>query len=312
LKKDKGVLCAEHLLVADEEECQKAAKVLGLKWKQTHSWSNRPHGCIYIAGSYNVVEFNTHNGTENLQYYSICRQDNFRVIAYEKNEVGWRIATVEEARKHNEKIKVLCSNLGKYQWISLENGQIGGPGHNCEIKSEFIQTTSKLVIQGDVYYTLSSDKKTWSEAEQACKNLGGQLSDHTPFNKDIIMKYSSTRVWLDGTDHYEEGNWTWDSSGKSIEETYWDGKQPDNSGNEDCLASVSGVWNDARCNLERNYVCYCTLDDTITVSNSSVGCVKNMPQRALVLKQNTKSTPTCDARSNEEDLKRICACTKSR
>ncbi|VDI73478.1 Hypothetical predicted protein [Mytilus galloprovincialis] len=63
-------------------------------------------------------------------------------------------------------------------------------------------------------------------------------------------------LWLGGTDMDSEGNWIWDDSKTPLNLTFWRPGEPnDAGGEEDCLASHTGVWNDIPCTLEAQFVC---------------------------------------------------------
>lgn len=65
--------------------------------------------------------------------------------------------------------------------------------------------------------------------------------------------------WLGGHDKIKENEWRWYSNSDMISVTSWARGQPDNYlGSEHCLHirwDYSYNWNDAKCGLDRRYIC---------------------------------------------------------
>ena len=132
------------------------------------------------------------------------------------------------------------------------------------------------------YYEWVSSATTWalakSEAASGRYNgLVGHLATVTTLeeNQFITSKVGTATSWLAGTDSGVEGTWKWDagpedgdtfwtgtgSSGTghntSDPFTYWGSREPNQSGDEDCLEIVSGGtgrWNDIPCSASKGYV----------------------------------------------------------
>ncbi|KAM6917746.1 uncharacterized protein PEZ65_013511 [Lycodopsis pacificus] len=124
------------------------------------------------------------------------------------------------------------------------------------------------------YFAFSDDlsSKSWYEAREFCKFLGGDLAVTDSREKhlaliDLINKYQgATRsidhrkgFWIGLTDVEEEGTWKW-LDGTRLTEGYWDNGEPNNQGNEDCAAMYPRsnpfqAWNDAPCRHELKWIC---------------------------------------------------------
>ena len=132
---------------------------------------------------------------------------------------------------------------------------------------------------GNSCYALLSDKKTWVDAENTCKALGGFLaeiltSEQNSFLTSIIFVNNPTPgVWLGAHDMISEGKWFWATSDNPVDEfTYWSPGQPSNvwskfneRGGEDCMEFhyTWRHWNDAHCDDVKPFVCQKNLDSIV-------------------------------------------------
>jgi hypothetical protein len=98
------------------------------------------------------------------------------------------------------------------------------------------------------YYKWVVGQTTWASAKTGAEGLGGYLATITSVaEKDWlaanIVPAGSTSC-LGGTDETTEGTWVW-ITGEPWSYTYWNGGEPNNSGNEDYLAwNANTTWND--------------------------------------------------------------------
>ena len=105
---------------------------------------------------------------------------------------------------------------------------------------------------------MHSSKKTWQEAEAVCKEEGGHLAMvKTQATHDYVTKTWQNDFCIGVNDISTEGSYIF-VDGSPVTTTYWAPKQPDNHGNnEDCVHYVPNKqkWNDARCDLKKNFLC---------------------------------------------------------
>ncbi|KAK5971730.1 C-type lectin domain-containing protein [Trichostrongylus colubriformis] len=117
-------------------------------------------------------------------------------------------------------------------------------------------------------YKVIRDKKTWAEADAACKSEGAQLA--SIMNKEIndfiwdITKSSpdqvdpESQIWVGG--RKVGGSWMW-TDGKKWDYVNWASGEPNNAlGKEDCLQIYAhpkryGTWNDFFCDRKLDFVC---------------------------------------------------------
>ena len=108
---------------------------------------------------------------------------------------------------------------------------------------------------------------TWSEANEACKNMGTKLVeiDSRAENNGIVreirkMGYKERHFWMGLTDLRKEGVWRLESTGRKPSYTNWAAGEPNDHGGEDCahLRIEPGTnivaWNDHECNSKRDEI----------------------------------------------------------
>ncbi|XP_034020969.1 uncharacterized protein LOC117505435 [Thalassophryne amazonica] len=105
---------------------------------------------------------------------------------------------------------------------------------------------------------------TWARAERNCLHMGGHLTSvnsddeyHDIQNMIKKITYQNSEAWLGGSDAQEEGLWFW-SDGKSFGYNSWCPGEPNNHGNQHCLAinhSGQKCWDDRKCEEKHPSVC---------------------------------------------------------
>ncbi|XP_046553259.1 perlucin-like [Haliotis rubra] len=106
----------------------------------------------------------------------------------------------------------------------------------------------------------------WAEARVYCEAMKAKLVTIDSNDKAIcVQQYMDTikgsgLVWIDGSDLYSEGQWSWMDSQKTFTFTFnWIPGQPNNGGGtENCVhinRSYGYQWNDHDCNAKLNFLC---------------------------------------------------------
>ena len=134
-------------------------------------------------------------------------------------------------------------------------------------------------MHGKEYY-IHVGGKSYEKALDYCITKGGKLAEpksDLASNDTITLAETVTvegnGVWIGINDISEEGNFTYESNGNSIEYTNWFGRQPNNSGRNgsDCVSlrvsrtvRESGLtiraknefrWNDRPCLEHKSFIC---------------------------------------------------------
>lgn len=103
--------------------------------------------------------------------------------------------------------------------------------------------TNQQNYNGHSYYR-STGSMTWTDARQACINMGGHLVTSTSLAENNFLFSLWPNGWIGLTDEQTEGVWKW-VTGEPYSWSYWNGGEPNNAGNEDYIQFVGGGrWND--------------------------------------------------------------------
>lgn len=103
--------------------------------------------------------------------------------------------------------------------------------------------TSQNNFNGHSYYR-STGSMTWTDARQACLNMGGHLVTSTTLAENNFLFNLWPNGWIGLTDEAVEGTWRW-VTGEPFTWANWNGGEPNNSNNEDYIQFVGGgKWND--------------------------------------------------------------------
>ena len=103
--------------------------------------------------------------------------------------------------------------------------------------------TNQQNYNGHSYYR-STGSMTWTDARQACINMGGHLVTSTSLAENNFLFGLWPNGWIGLTDEQTEGVWKW-VTGETYSWSYWNSGEPNNAGNEDYIQFVGGGrWND--------------------------------------------------------------------
>lgn len=103
--------------------------------------------------------------------------------------------------------------------------------------------TNQQNYNGHSYYR-STGSMTWTDARQACINMGGHLVTSTSLAENNFLFNLWPNGWIGLTDEQTEGVWKW-VTGETYSWSYWNSGEPNNAGNEDYIQFVGGGrWND--------------------------------------------------------------------
>ncbi|XP_076874378.1 uncharacterized protein LOC143524230 isoform X1 [Brachyhypopomus gauderio] len=124
-------------------------------------------------------------------------------------------------------------------------------------------------IFGCSMYYISTEKKTWSESRQDCRERGADLVIiNSRQEQDFLFTtLGNSRAWIGLTDIDTEGIWKWvdDSSIKTT--GFWAEGEPNNQTDENCgeivMFTYTKGWNDWLCYIQNKWICEkkcCLLD----------------------------------------------------
>ncbi|XP_058864858.1 macrophage mannose receptor 1-like [Acipenser ruthenus] len=149
---------------------------------------------------------------------------------------------------------VIYSNWEPYLFCASVNSDGEWEDSVCSEKKAFIcyNETSTITER----YTLIQELKTWTEAQQYCRENHADLVSikNASENEDLVKKAQGTPFWIG---LFNEP-WKWSHQGDSFTFHYWNTGQPDNAGgNQKCVRMYkSGTWDDKDCNSQYPFFCY--------------------------------------------------------
>ncbi|KAK1155229.1 macrophage mannose receptor 1-like [Acipenser oxyrinchus oxyrinchus] len=128
--------------------------------------------------------------------------------------------------------------------------------------SSWSDVTTKLSLPHDAKtsniterYILIEELKTWTEAQQYCKEHHTDLVSikNTSENEDLVKKAQGKPFWIG----LFNNPWKWSRQGDNYTFHNWNGGEPNNwGGNEKCVEmSKSGQWNDIPCTFQLPFCC---------------------------------------------------------
>jgi len=166
-------------------------------------------------------------------------------------------------------------------WMQMQNS-LRTSGSRCSNDTCVKSCEQDWEKNGEHCYLWSTDKKTWTDAEDFCRKEGGHLASvHSNATFDFLWEGINRTglpiAWLGGNDLEVEGTWKWvDCSPWNL--TFWARGEPSNGGGvEDCL--VLGTWykwNDGKCGSKLGFVCsksICSGDNEHSVSTTTGSAV---------------------------------------
>jgi hypothetical protein len=150
-------------------------------------------------------------------------------------------------------ILFLLSALTSFSQNFIYSGYIynadGSGASNVPVKvyrrttPNIIGFTQQTNYNGHSYYR-STGSMTWTQARQACFNMGGHLVTITSAAENNFVFNTWPSGWIGFTDEVVEGQWRW-VTGEVVTYTNWNAGEPNNAGNEDYAQFVTGGrWND--------------------------------------------------------------------
>lgn len=118
---------------------------------------------------------------------------------------------------------------------------------------------------GDEIYCFDKARRTWREAEEHCRLIGGHLAyARGPSDSASLRRAFGTKVplpatlWIGLVEPFQRNQWFWMSGSRGLPYQNWAPGEPnDAGGGEDCGERISrtGQWNDIDCAATRAFLC---------------------------------------------------------
>ncbi|XP_053395825.1 perlucin-like protein [Mercenaria mercenaria] len=224
---------------------------------------------LFFFFSVSFVSFQTTLSVALTKFRRDFKLDGVRCVAEDTIFQAENISTSVECSKICYKNK-LCHAIF-YQPDLLTCIGCGGFGSGVEILSSstcFVQDQMKCpqswIQDRWSCYFISSDKKSWTIALEACREKGGDLVEVTDIIENNflmsnipLLKYKTTATgfWIGMTDKERNDTFVWISSGQIPSLNVWGPGQPSHDKDEDCAYYYKDEWNDIWCENEMHYIC---------------------------------------------------------
>ncbi|XDV16009.1 hypothetical protein PO909_015904 [Leuciscus waleckii] len=200
------------------------------------------------------------NTVEEFNHTIISLQDNYTDLMIDKDQLQDIFNFVSQKKLELEtRVNDLSAEKSQLQgsFDSLSQKKM-----ELESKVTFLSGELNKKASERFFFSTSSEKKSWSESRQFCRDHGGDLAIiNTEEKQKHISSFVKESVWIGLSDTENEGNMKWvDNS--PLNRVFWDSGEPNSfhGSNEDCVeldparGSVNN-WNDLSCSDTRKWVC---------------------------------------------------------
>ena len=245
------------------------------------TWQKAQQYCIEQGGHLAVITSEELNDA----LYKLCRSQGYKTAFFGFSDAGsegeWLWVTPAQPAYRNWGVSEPNSGSDEEDFAMFSTSEHNGKWNDskfgyetkafiCQWGDEGVEDSKievkipddALVYKGHSYYLFDNGKKSWAEAEQYCRSLGGYMaiinnSDENETLYNYITKDKGKKVAFFGySDKEEEGKWRWYGDDKSTFEGWGVSKvtgvqQPNNDHVYSDYAQfndtiTNGHWNDAR------------------------------------------------------------------
>ncbi|XP_058867355.1 C-type mannose receptor 2-like [Acipenser ruthenus] len=163
---------------------------------------------------------------------------------YRDDTQNWQWSNSDDVIYSNWRADVFCASVNSDgKWTDLP----------CHLQKAFMcyKETSNITER----YTLIEELKTWTEAQQYCREHHTDLVSikNASENEELVKKAQGKPFWIG---LFNEP-WKWSHQGDNYTFHNWSNGEPNNGGgDENCVKmSKKGEWNDAPCNNQKSFFC---------------------------------------------------------
>ncbi|KAF7686735.1 CD209 antigen-like protein C isoform X2 [Silurus meridionalis] len=161
----------------------------------------------------------------------------------------------------------------RYNNLTLDRDQLQTRYNNLSAERDQCQYSSmkdkELVkegwrVFGTSAYHISTEKKSWAESRQYCREKGADLVIiKSRENQEFIIQQigKDYQLWIGLSDIETEGKWKWvDGTELTSGTGFWYNGEPSNSGNNEHCAEMwkfpdKMAWNDRPCSEQSKWIC---------------------------------------------------------
>ncbi|XP_057621076.1 CD209 antigen-like protein B isoform X2 [Chionomys nivalis] len=181
------------------------------------------------------------------------------------------LGTISQGRNESSQISEQLMRMKAELLSSILNIQVQNHSKQEKIYQQLVQMKAELFrlcrpcpwdwtfLLGNCYF-ISKYQQNWSSAVKACQEVEAQLVIIQRDEEQSFLQQTSKAkgaTWMGLSDLKKEGSWLWvdDSPLSSRFQKYWSRGEPNNIGEEDCVEFTGDGWNDAKCDLQKFWVC---------------------------------------------------------
>ncbi|XP_040027915.2 macrophage mannose receptor 1 isoform X1 [Gasterosteus aculeatus] len=152
-----------------------------------------------------------------------------------------------------------CTNKQKYICKHLAEGAVLTPAPPSVVSPLCADNWNRIGLRNYCYKLFESSKKTWFEARDYCRAIGGDLlSIHSADENQIL---GSAVAWIGLSAPDSVTGYVW-SDGSPLQFQHWEADEPNNKNNVESCATMrtdkrreSGSWNDVHCETYLEWLC---------------------------------------------------------
>ncbi|XP_067385114.1 macrophage mannose receptor 1-like [Channa argus] len=157
-----------------------------------------------------------------------------------------------------------CTNREKYICKHQAEGAVSTPAPPTHDPPKCADGWNKLDLRNycfKEFYEHSSPKRTWYDARDYCRAIGGDLlSIHSSADLQALPQ-RNRRVWIGLSAPDPSAGYVW-SDGSPLQFQHWEDGEPNNKNNVESCAEIklymskrSGSWNDVHCETYHEWIC---------------------------------------------------------
>ncbi|XDV16184.1 hypothetical protein PO909_016010 [Leuciscus waleckii] len=191
------------------------------------------------------------NTVEEFNHTINSLQDNYTDLSQKKLELE---TTVNDLTAEKSQLQGSVDSLSQ-KILELETSV-----RDLEDKNTNNEQLFSCLLKGNGWFFISSERKSWSESRQFCRDRGADLIIiNTEEKQRLITALVKEKMWIGLSDSESEGIMKWvDNS--PLKKGFWYKDEPNNKNNEDCIEldpSKGPVnnWNDEQCSDKRKCIC---------------------------------------------------------
>uniref|UniRef100_A0AAQ4P8Z2 Mannose receptor, C type 1b n=1 Tax=Gasterosteus aculeatus aculeatus TaxID=481459 RepID=A0AAQ4P8Z2_GASAC len=151
-----------------------------------------------------------------------------------------------------------CTNKQKYICKHLAEGAVLTPAPPSVVSPLCADNWNRIGLRNYCYKLFESSKKTWFEARDYCRAIGGDLLSIHSADENQILGYMA---WIGLSAPDSVTGYVW-SDGSPLQFQHWEADEPNNKNNVESCATMrtdkrreSGSWNDVHCETYLEWLC---------------------------------------------------------